>query len=60
MGANELLLITTTVDAYNNQYVTVVDFPGEFITADMYEEFILVIEGVISETVLTILPITYR
>ena len=55
--ATDLVLITTTMDAYDNCDVVVVDVPGRFITAIMDKDVILVIEDMLlkfTETVSTI------
>jgi hypothetical protein len=43
--ALESVLITATIDAYEERDVAIVDVPGEFLSADMDEEVIMTIRG---------------
>ena len=49
MAYTESVLITTTIDASDNQYFAVVEVPGTFITVDMDEEVILVLKGLVAK-----------
>jgi hypothetical protein len=41
----ESVFITATIDAFEGRYVTIVDVPGAFLSADMDEEVIMTIRG---------------
>ena len=49
MAYTDSVLITTTIDAPDNQYFAVVEVPGTFITMDMDEEVILVLKGLVAK-----------
>ena len=54
------VLITTAIHASENRHVKIVDAPGAFLTTDMDEEVIIVLEGDFSDITEEISPITYR
>jgi hypothetical protein len=41
----EAVLITATIDAYEERDISIVDVPGAFLSADTDEEFIMTIRG---------------
>ena len=55
--STESVLITTTIDAYENHDINFY-VPGDFLTADMDKEVILLLEGELYEIMESILPST--
>jgi hypothetical protein len=56
----EALLITATIDAYEERGVAIVDVPGAFLSADMDEEVIMTIKGRLAELMVKDAPNIYR
>ena len=58
--STESVLITTTIDKYENQDAAIVDVPGALLTVDIYEEVTLVLGGEFANIKEAISPIIYR
>jgi hypothetical protein len=58
--ALESVLITATIDAYEERDVAIVDVPGAFLSADMDEEVIMTIRGRLAELMVKAAPNIYR
>jgi nucleoside-triphosphatase THEP1 len=58
--ALELVLITATIDAFEERDVAIVDVPGAFLSADMDEEVIMTIRGRLAELMVKAAPNSYR
>jgi hypothetical protein len=56
----EAVLITSTIDAYEERDVAIVDTPGAFLSADMDEEVIMTIRGRLAELMVKAAPNIYR
>jgi hypothetical protein len=56
----EAVLITATIDAYEERDVAIVDVPGAFLSADMDEEVIMTIRGRLAELMVKAAPNIYR
>jgi hypothetical protein len=56
----ESVLITATIDAYEERDVEIVDVPGALLSADMDEEVIMTIRGRLAELMLKAAPNIYR
>jgi hypothetical protein len=56
----EAVLITATIDAYEEQDAAIVDVPGAFLSADMDEEIIMTIQGRLTELMVKAAPNIYR
>jgi hypothetical protein len=56
----EAVLITATIDAYEERDVAIVDVPGAFLSADMDEEVIMTIRGRLVELMVKAAPNIYR
>jgi hypothetical protein len=58
--ALESVLITATIDAYEERDVAIVNVPGAFLSADMDEEVIMTIRGRLAELMVKAVPNIYR
>jgi hypothetical protein len=58
--ALEAVLITTTIDAYKERDVAIVDIPGAFLSSDMHEEVIMTIRESLTELMVKAAPNIYR
>jgi hypothetical protein len=58
--ALEPVLITATIDAYEERDVAIVDAPGAFLSANMDEEVIMTIRGRLAELMMKAAPNIYR
>jgi hypothetical protein len=58
--ALESVLITATIDAYEERDVAIVDVPWAFLSADMDEEVIMTIRGRLAELMVKAAPNIYR
>jgi hypothetical protein len=58
--ALESVLITATIDAYEERDVAIVDVPGAFLSADMDKEVIMTIRGRLAELMVKAAPNIYR
>jgi hypothetical protein len=58
--ALESVLITATIDAFEERDVAIVDVPGAFLSADMDEEVIMTIRGRLAELMVKAAPNIYR
>jgi hypothetical protein len=56
----EAVLITATIDAYEERDVAIVDVPGAFLSADMDEEVIMKVRGRLAELMVKAAPHIYR
>jgi hypothetical protein len=56
----EAVLITATIDAYEERDVAIVDVPGAFLSADINEEVIMAIIGRLAELMVKDAPNIYR
>jgi hypothetical protein len=56
----EAVLITATIDAYEERDVAIIDVPGAFLSADMDEEVIMTIRGRLAELMVKAAPNIYR
>ena len=56
----ELVLITSVIDTHKSRDVAVVDIPGAFLTAYMYEYLIMVIQGRLVEPMVKTEPSIYQ
>jgi hypothetical protein len=56
----EPVLITSTIDAFENREVAIVDIPGSYLSADMDEEVIMLLRGRLSELMVKTAPNIYR
>jgi hypothetical protein len=56
----ESVLITSTIEAYEGREVAVVDIPGAYLSADMDEEVIMLLRGMLAELMVKTAPNIYR
>jgi hypothetical protein len=56
----ESVLITSTIEAYEGREVDVVDIPGDYLSADMDEEVIMLLRGRLAELMVKTAPNIYR
>ena len=54
------MLITAVIDAIENRDVAIADVPGAFLTADLDEEVIMLLDGELAELMEAVSPSTYR
>jgi hypothetical protein len=60
MVSLEAVLITATIDAFEERDVAIVDAPGAFLSVDMDEEVIITIRGRLAELMVKAAPNIYR
>jgi hypothetical protein len=56
----ESVIITSTIEAYEGREVAVVNIPGAYLSADMDEELIMLLRGILAELMVKTAPNIYR
>ena len=56
----EAMMLSCMIDAKENRYVRVSDFPGAFLHADMEDNVHMLLEGTVAEMIMKLDPTTYK